>query len=72
MHRNSKAAFAVDEPGYPPCDSQPFLLIVRTRHVVTRVNVASDGTLVVRDTRMFQHMAGCTGQDYSCRGQRIP
>jgi hypothetical protein len=44
MHRNGEATFAVDEPGYPPCDSQPFLLIVRTRHVVTIVNVASDVT----------------------------
>jgi hypothetical protein len=41
---NGEATFAVDEPGYPPCDSQPFLLIVRTRHVVTMVNAQSDVT----------------------------
>jgi hypothetical protein len=45
MHRNGEATFAVDEPGYPPCDSQPFLLIVRTRHVVTIVNARSDDTM---------------------------
>ena len=45
MHRHGEAAFAVDEPGYPPCDSQPFLLIVRTRHVVTIVNITSDVTM---------------------------
>jgi hypothetical protein len=45
VHGDGETAFTVDEPGYPPCDSQPFLLIVRTRHVVTSVNVASDDTL---------------------------
>jgi hypothetical protein len=44
LNWNGEATFAVDEPSYPPCDSQPFLLIVRTRHVVTMVNVQSDVT----------------------------
>ena len=40
LHRDREAPFAVDVP----CDVaiQPFLLIVRTRHVVTTVNVRSD------------------------------
>jgi hypothetical protein len=32
------------------------LLIVRTRHIVTARSA------VVRDTRMFQHIAGCTDE----------
>src|SRR5262249_18452624 len=40
LHRDREASFSVDVP----CDVaiQPFLLIVRTRHVVTIVNVWSD------------------------------
>ncbi len=43
LHRHREASFSVDVP----CDVavQPFLLIVRTRHVVTIVNVRSDVTM---------------------------
>ena len=55
--RNREASFSVDVP----CDVavQPFLLIVRTRHVVTIVNApVGRRRLVVRDTRSFQQIAG--------------
>ena len=43
LHRNREASFSV----YVACDVtvQPFLLIVRTRHVVTIVNAWSDATM---------------------------
>jgi hypothetical protein len=37
---------------------ESFLLIVRTRHIVT-IPSTSEG-IVARDTRMFQHIASCT------------
>lgn len=41
-----EASFSVYETSYPATElGQPFLLIVRTRHVVTTVNVRSDGTV---------------------------
>src|SRR5207237_8747098 len=45
LDRHAEAAFAVDEPGHPSGRPQSFLLIVRTRHVVTIVNAASDVTM---------------------------
>ena len=42
LDRHGEAAFTIDEPDNPSCDSQSFLLIIRTRHVVTIVNVPSD------------------------------
>src|SRR5262245_24694738 len=40
LHRDREAPFSVDIPG--DVAIQPFLLIVRTRHVVTIVNVRPD------------------------------
>ena len=43
LHRNRKASFSVDVPS--DVAIQPFLLIVRTRYVVTIVNALSDVTM---------------------------
>ncbi len=43
LHRDRKASFSVDVPS--DVAIQPFLLIVRTRHVVTIVNIHSDVTM---------------------------
>ena len=40
-----EASFSVYETDNPASSDQPFLLIVRTRHVVTIVNVRPDGTI---------------------------
>ena len=41
-----EATFSVYKTAYPTTElDQPFLLIVRTRHVVTMVNAASDATM---------------------------
>jgi len=41
--RDGEATFSVDEPDHPTSElGRPFLLIVRTRHVVTSVNVPPD------------------------------
>ena len=40
-----EASFSVYKTNNPAELDQPFLLIVRTRHVVTMVNVLSDGTM---------------------------
>ena len=45
LDRHAEATFTIDEPDNPTCESQSFLLIVRTRHVVTIVNVRADGTM---------------------------
>ena len=46
QERDREASFSVDEPDHPTSKlGQPFLLIVRTRHVVTIVNRPSDGTM---------------------------
>ena len=43
LHRDREASFSVDETSYVAI--QPFLLIVRTRHVVTTVYVRPDATM---------------------------
>ena len=66
-----EASFSVYKADHPTTElDQPFLLIVRTRHVVTIVNVRSDDTPVARDTRSFQHMARCTHPCCQGGGQR--
>jgi hypothetical protein len=45
MKADGEASFSVYKPNNPTTElDQPFLLIVRTRHVVTMVNVQSDVT----------------------------
>ena len=67
-----EASFSVYKTDHPATElDQSFLLIFRTRHVVTMVNALSDATLVVRDTRVFQHIARCAPHHCWCRGQRI-
>jgi hypothetical protein len=50
---DGEASFPVYKTKNPAELNQPFLLIVRTQHVVTTFR------LVVWDTRVFQHMAEC-------------
>jgi hypothetical protein len=56
VHDDREASFSVDIAGNVAV--QPFLLIVRTRHIFT-VPRGSDSpsALVARDTRSFQHIA---------------
>ena len=64
---DGEASFSVHKANHPTTElDQPFLLIVRTRHVVTMVNARSDVTPLVRDTRSSQHIARCTHP--RCRG----
>src|SRR5207249_1522826 len=53
-----EAAFSVYKTNNPAEKDQPFLLIVRTQHVVTTFR------MVVWDTRSFQHMAECSSRHY--------
>lgn len=58
---HAEGTFSVDETNDPSSFEQSFLLVVRTRHIVT-VHLLADrdrrfGELVVRDTRVFQHIA---------------
>src|SRR6266498_1406233 len=49
-----EAPFSVYETDHPTTElDQPFLLVFRTRHVVTMVNALSDVDEVVRDTPGF-------------------
>jgi hypothetical protein len=51
---DGEAAFSVYETDDPTTElDQPFLLVFRTRHVVTMVNALSDVNEVVRDTTGF-------------------
>jgi hypothetical protein len=69
---NREASFSVYKTDHPATElDQSFLLIFRTRHVVTMVNAASDEYEVVRDTRVFQHIARCTPCRYRHGGQRF-
>ena len=55
----AEAAFAVDEADDPLLDSWPFLLIARTRRIVTE-HAFYHTRSVPRDARVFQHLASCT------------
>ncbi len=50
---DGEASFSVYKTNNPAKLNQPFLLIVRTQHIVTTFR------LVVWDTRVFQHIAEC-------------
>ena len=51
---DGEASLSVYETDDPATElDQPFLLVFRTRHVVTMVNAPSDGYEVVRDTPGF-------------------
>ena len=70
--RNTEATFAVDEADDPLRETWPFLLIVRTERIVTfHVSIETLGcdVSVPSDSRSFQHLAGFTLQDHSCKGQ---
>jgi hypothetical protein len=69
---NGEATFSVYKTENPAKSDQSFLLIVRTRHVFTMVNARSDVYEVVRDTRIFQHIARCFPHSYLRGGQRMP
>jgi hypothetical protein len=62
LDAHSKRSFTFDEARKEPLGTlwarESFLLIVRTRHVVTIVNVQPDVTSVARDARMSQHIVG--------------
>ncbi len=65
-----EASFSVYKTDHPTTElDQPFLLIFRTRHVVT-VDIRPD-IIVVRDTRVFQHIAKCAPRRYQRGGQRF-
>src|SRR5262245_60914146 len=61
---DGEASFSVHKTSNPAKLNQPFLLIVRTHHVVTTFR------MVVWDTRVFQHMAECSVHHYWQTGQR--
>ena len=61
---DGEASFPVYKTNNPAESDQPFLLIVRTHHVVTAFRS------VVWDTRSFQHMAECSARHYWRAGQR--
>ena len=70
---DGEASFSVYETDHPATQlDQPFLLVFRTRHVVTMVDTASDIYEVVRDTRVFQHIARCAPCRCRHGGQRLP
>ena len=58
---DGEASFSVYETDDPATElDQPFLLVFRTRHVVTTVNAASDVTVSSAGyNRVFQHIARC-------------
>src|SRR5437763_12073330 len=63
--RNAEASLAVDEADDPLRCCWPFLLIVRTGHIVTtqRRTPYGEGVTpkaVAPDARGFQHLASCT------------
>ena len=71
--RDREASFAVDEADDPLLESRPFLLIARTRRIVTAhasVSRSLMTVLVPRDTRVFQQIAGCTCIVADARGSR--
>ncbi len=74
LNRAAKAAFSVDEADDPLLESWPFLLIVRTGHVVTAHHTDTlvsvcDTKAVAPDTRSSQHLANCTHAIASVRGR---
>jgi hypothetical protein len=71
---NREAAFPVDEADDPLLNTWSFLLIVRTARIFTSHDTilrwCCDMDEYQADTRVFQHMVGCTVQDRSWEGQR--
>ena len=53
-------------------DSEPFLLIVRTRHIVTVATPGRALRRVARDTRRFQHLADFYNYLVDSYGRRLP
>ena len=53
-----EASFSVHKANHPADSDQPFLLIVRTRHIVTVPSASAPGTSSAGYNRMFQHTAG--------------
>lgn len=69
----AEAAFSIDETHNPSSGHEPFLLVFRTRRVVTAhprtLSRGSDMNEYHRDTRVFQHIAGCAPHRHRCGGQ---
>ena len=57
----------------PSCGREPFLLVFRTRRIVTaHISTLEGGTDMNeyrRDTRVFQHIAGCAPYRHRFGGQ---
>ena len=57
----------------PSCGREPFLLVFRTRRIVTaHISTLEGGTDMNeyrRDTRVFQHIAGCAPHGHPYGGQ---
>jgi hypothetical protein len=67
---DGEASFSVYETDDPADPDQPFLLIVRTRHVVTTVNALSDVTVSSAGSSDIPAYSRLHRRDYSRRGQR--
>ena len=70
----AEAAFSIHETHNPSCGLEPFLLVFRTRRIVTAhvmtLERGTDMNEYRRDTRVFQHIAGCAPHRHRCGGQR--
>lgn len=66
---DGEATLSVYKTNNPTSLKQPFLLIFCTHHIIT-IPSTSDG-IVVWDTQIFQHMAGCAPRSYLRGGQRF-
>jgi hypothetical protein len=69
----AEATLSIYETHNPPNGREPFLLVFRTRQIVT-VHVStlergSDMNEYRRDTRVFQHIAGCAPYRHRYGGQ---
>jgi hypothetical protein len=74
LDRTAETTFTVDEADDPLLDSWPFLLIARTRRIVTSHGPPYPEGLtrpVPRDARVFQHIASCTSRRHQREGQQV-
>jgi hypothetical protein len=71
----AEAAFSIHETHNPSCGREPFLLVFRTRRIVTAhvatLERGTDMNEYRRDARVFQHIAGCSPHRHRCGGQRL-
>ena len=69
----AEAALSIYETHNPSCGREPFLLVFRTRRIVTAhvntLEVGTDTNEYRRDTRVFQHIAGCAPYRHRYGGQ---